>query len=284
MQEIIKKADILIEALPYIRQFRGKPVIVKYGGSVLGNEPILKGILEDLVFMSFVGLRPVLVHGGGREISERLRTLGRKAEFLDGMRVTDAETIHVVDQSLSDLNKALVQKLKALGGAAVGLTPASHGIIKARPHPESQRLGFVGVIHEVETLLLHRLLDHGAIPVVSPVGVGTNKQRYNINADEAASAVAASIGAVKLVLLTDVKGILRTTGEQDSLISTLKVAEARDLVARQVIQSGMIPKVQACVSALKAGVRKTHIIDAKTPHALLLEIFTNQGIGTEIIK
>ncbi len=284
MQDIIKKADILIEALPYIRAFRGKPVIVKYGGSVMGNEPILKGILEDLVFMSYVGLRPVLVHGGGPEISERLRKLGRKAEFLNGMRVTDAETIHVVDQSLSDLNKALVQKLKALGGAAVGLTPASHAIVRAKPHPESQRLGFVGVIQEIDTAPLHELLDHGAIPVVSPVGVGAGKQRYNINGDEAASRVAAAIDAVKLVLLTDVKGILRTAGDQESLITTLTVTEAKDLVARHVIQSGMIPKVQACIGALKAGVRKTHIIDAKTPHALLLEIFTNQGIGTEIVK
>ena len=284
MQVSIKKADILIEALPYIRAFRGKPVVVKYGGSVLGNEPILQGILEDLVFMSYVGLRPVLVHGGGPEINQRLRGLGRKAEFIDGMRVTDAETIRVVDEALTDLNKTLVQKLKALGGAAVGLTPASHAAIKARPHPQTARLGFVGVVDHVDTVVLHRLLHQSEIPVVSPVGLGTGKQRYNINADDAASQVAAALRAEKLVLLTDVKGILRTAGDASSLMTTLTVTEAKELIARQVIQSGMIPKVQACISALKSGVRKTHVIDAKTPHALLLEIFTTQGIGTEIVK
>ena len=284
MQEIIKKADILIEALPYIRAFRGKPVIVKYGGSVMGNEPILKGILEDLVFMSYVGLRPVLVHGGGPEINQRLKHLGRRAEFVDGMRVTDADTIRVVDDSLTDLNKALVHKLKGLGGAAVGMTPATHGVIKARPHANAERLGFVGVVAEVDTATLDRLLQQGAIPVVSPVGVGPGKQRYNINADDAASQVASALRAEKLVLLTDVQGIQRTVGESESLITTLTVGEAKGLIERQVIQAGMIPKVQACVHALRAGVRKTHIINAKTPHALLLEIFTTQGIGTEIVK
>ncbi len=284
MQESIKKADVLIEALPYIRAFRGKPVVVKYGGSVLGNEPILQGILEDLVFMSYVGLRPVLVHGGGPEINQRLRGLGRKAEFVDGMRVTDAETIRVVDEALTDLNKTLVQKLKTLGGAAVGLTPASHAAIKARPHPQAARLGFVGVVDRVDVVTLHRLLHHSEIPVVSPVGLGAGKQRYNINADDTASQVAAALRAEKLVLLTDVKGILRTTGDASSLMTTLTVTEAKELIARQVIQSGMIPKVQACINALKSGVRKTHVIDAKTPHALLLEIFTTQGIGTEIVK
>ena len=284
MQDIIKKADVLIEALPYIRAFRGKPVIVKYGGSMLGSEAILKGILEDLVFMSYVGLRPVLVHGGGPEINQRLKSLGKKSAFIDGMRVTDAETIRVVDDSLSDLNKALAQKLKALGGAAVGLTPAADGVIKAKPHPKSPELGFVGTVAEVDADALHRWLERGALPVVSPVGLGPNKQRYNINADDAASAVAAAIRAEKLVLLTDVQGILRTAGEAESLMTTLTVTEAKDLIARGIIQSGMIPKVQACIQALRSGVRKTHIIDAKTPHALLLEIFTSQGIGTEIVK
>ncbi len=282
MEESIRKADILIEAIPYIQAFRGKVIVAKYGGSAIDNPSAMRGILQDLIFLSEVGIRSVLVHGGGPAINRLLASSGKKTAFINGLRVTDAETIKLVNKALEEVNQRLVQQIKALGGVAVGITPQQK-VVAAEPHPKAEVLGFVGSVAWVNNGLIRRVFTRHAIPVISPVGVGQGKL-YNINADDVASEVAASLRAEKLVLLTNVRGILRSPGDAASLISTLKVKEAKRLIKRKVIQEGMIPKVQACTGALKRGVKKTHIIDASISHAMLLEIFTKQGIGTEIIK
>ena len=281
MQESIRKADILIEAVPYLQAFRGKVVVAKYGGSALDNPAAMRGILQDLIFLSVVGIRAVLVHGGGPMITRKLSAAGKASAFIDGMRVTDAETIGVVSRELQEVNGRLVAQIASLGGHAEGFVP-SRGVVVAGPHPRAKELGHVGVVRTVRTAPIRRVLLRHAIPVVSPVGRG-NGRLYNINADDVASDVAARLGAEKLVLLTNVRGILRQPGEVGSLLSTLSIREARQLMDRGVIQEGMIPKVKACVEALRRGVKKTHIIDAAVPHAMLLEIFTKQGIGTEIV-
>ncbi len=281
MQESIRKADILIEAVPYLQAFRGKVVVAKYGGSALDNPAAMRGILQDLIFLSVVGIRAVLVHGGGPMITRKLSAAGKASAFIDGMRVTDAETIGVVSRELQEVNGRLVAQIASLGGHAEGFVP-SRGVVVAGPHPRAKELGHVGVVRTVRTAPIRRVLLRHAIPVVSPVGRG-NGRLYNINADDVASDVAARLGAEKLVLLTNVRGILRQPGEVGSLLSTLSIREARQLMDRGVIQEGMIPKVKACVEALRRGVKKTHIIDAAIPHAMLLEIFTKQGIGTEIV-
>ena len=283
MEESIRKADILIEALPYIQAFRGRVIVAKYGGSALDHPTAMRGILQDLIFLSAVGIHAVLVHGGGPLITRKLSSSGKGTAFIDGRRVTDQATIHVVSQALEEVNGRLVTQVKTLGGHAEGLIP-ERGVILAEPHPQSATLGFVGVVRRVQTRVIRRLLKRQVIPVISPVGVGDGEQLYNINADDVASDVAASLKAEKLVLLTNVRGILRHAGDPQSLISTLSVKEAKLLLERTVIQEGMIPKVTACIQALRRGVKKTHIIDAAIPHAMLLEIFTKQGIGTEIVK
>lgn len=281
----IKKADILIEALPYIRAFRGKTMVIKYGGSSIAEETALNGILEDLVFLHYVGAHPLLVHGGGPMITERLKARGVKTTFVDGQRVTDAGTMAVVEETLHELNGWLVRRLRALGAGAVGAREFGvQGVVQARPHASSATLGFVGDVSRVFTGKLQRYLRQGRIPVIAPVGVGRNRQRYNINADAVACGVAAGLRAEKFVLFTNVRGILEQPENPESLISALSSGDVQPLIQRGVIRGGMIPKVEACVSALQHGVRKTHIIDAKIPHALLLEIFTTQGVGTEIVR
>ena len=282
MEESIRKADVLIEALPYLQAFRGTPMVVKYGGSAIDNPAAMRGILQDLVFLSIVGIHPVLVHGGGPMITRTLTSAGKNSAFIDGMRVTDGETIRVVAHELDAVNHRLVAQINDLGGAADGVVP-KRKVVMAQPHPKAAQLGFVGSVQRVELQPLREAFARQAIPVISPVGVGDG-QLYNINADDVAGAIAASLKAEKLVLLTNVRGILRHANDVHSLISTLSVSEAKLLIERGVIQEGMIPKVTACVEALRRGVKKTHIIDAALPHALLLEIFTKQGVGTEIAR
>ena len=282
MEESIRKAEILIEALPYLQAFRGKVIVAKYGGSAIDNPTAMRGILQDLVFLSAVGIRAVLVHGGGPMITRKLSAAGKKSAFIDGMRVTDSETIRVVHQELEEVNRRLVAQVKSIGGQAEGITPRTR-VIAAEPHPRAAELGCVGSVKMVRIEPLRKIFLRHAIPVISPVGMG-NGQLQNINADEVASEVAAHLKAEKLVLLTNVRGILRQPNDVSSLISTVSVKEAKVLAERHVIQEGMIPKVHACVDALRRGVKKTHIIDAAIPHALLLEIFTKQGIGTEIVR
>ncbi|MFH1191085.1 MAG: acetylglutamate kinase [Candidatus Omnitrophota bacterium] len=287
MEEAIRKADVLIEALPYIKRFHKKVIIIKYGGSILGDEKIRNGVLEDIVFLNFMGLRPILVHGGGPNISERMRAIGKKTDFVEGMRVTDEETLQLVEEELLALNELIVKELNELGAKAIGLNGKDDDLIqveKKKIKAGQLDIGLVGQITAVNTHLLLEELKKDKVVVVLPMGRGKDKKAYNVNADEAASSIAANMQAEKFVLLTNVKGIMRNAEDVNSFFSTLTVAEVNGLIESGVIQQGMIPKVTACIEALNGGVKKTHIIDARAPHGLLLEIFTDQGIGTEIVK
>jgi acetylglutamate kinase len=284
MEKAIKKADVLIEALPYIKSYSGKVFVIKYGGSALVNPEIKKRVLEDIVFMSYVGIRPIIVHGGGPFINDEFRKLGKKVEFTEGLRITTKDDITVVNRVLNQVNESIVSDIKAIGGRAISMNTAKKNVMKAKPHKESKRLGFVGEIDSVSADVLRNAIRPRSIPVISPVSMGKDEDLYNINADDAAAEIAMALKAVKLVLLTDVKGIMRHKGDESTLISTLAMKDANTLIDRKVIQSGMIPKVRACMNALAAGVSKTHIIDGRISHSLLLEIFTDKGIGTEIIK
>ena len=284
MDEAIKKADVLIEALPYIKKFRKKTFVIKYGGSILGEETIRRGVLEDIVFLSFMGIKTVLVHGGGPSISEKMRKLGKKSEFVDGMRVTDKETLGVVEEELMELNKLIVDEIHQIGGTAVGLSGKSHGLFHAEKIKARVDMGFVGIVKGVKTDLIEKDLKSSAVIVIAPMGVDGHGTVYNINADEAASKTAAALAAEKFVLLTNVRGVMRNPEDHESLITSLDLNDIKSLIEQNVIQAGMIPKVNACVDALEGNVNKTHIIDARIPHALLLEIFTDKGVGTEIIK
>ena len=282
MEDSIRKADILIEARPYIQAFRGKVVVAKYGGSAIDNPSALRSILQDLVFLSAVGIRAVLVHGGGPSITRKLAQAGKNTQFIDGMRVTDRATMRVVKESLEEVNQRLVQEIEGLGGHAMGLA-SRQGALVVEPHPRSAQLGYVGSVTTVKPAPVRQVFLRHGIPVIAPIGV-RGRELYNVNADSVACEVAVHLKAEKLVLLTNVRGILRQSGDATSLISHLSIAEAKLLIERQVIQEGMIPKVKACVEALRRGVKKTHIIEAAIPHAMLLEIFTNKGIGTEIVR
>jgi acetylglutamate kinase len=283
MEDIIKKADVLIEALPYIKAFHKKITVIKYGGSILGDNRIRQGVLEDIVFLSYMGLRPILVHGGGPNITERMKKSGKATEFIEGMRVTDAETLKVVEEELRKLNRQIVEEIKMLGARATGLSGKDR-IIQVRKKKSKRDLGLVGEIVKINTSAIDEELNAEAIPIISPMGRGLDKKVYNVNADEVAAAIAVSLKAEKLVLLTNVKGIMRNPEDVSSLMSTLNTEEAKRLIKEKVIQEGMIPKVKSCIDVLEGGVKKTHIIDARLPHALLLEIFTDRGIGTEIVK
>ncbi len=284
MQEAIKKADVLIEALPYIKKFHKKVIVIKYGGSILGEEKIRKGVLEDIVFLSFMGLRPVLVHGGGPNISERMRLLGKKTEFVDGMRVTDEHTLAMVEEELQKLNDVIVNEIVELGAKAVSLNGKNENILKVEKKKAKIDLGLVGNVVDVNCGPILEGLGEDKVVVLLPMGVGEDYKVYNVNADEATARISSSLKAEKMVLLTNVKGIMRNPEDQNSFISTLTIREIEALMDDKVIQQGMIPKVNACIEALENGVKKTHIIDARTPHGLLLEIFTDRGVGTEIVK
>lgn len=284
MKEAIKKAEVLIEALPYIKRFHKKIVVIKYGGSILGEQNIRQSVLEDVVFLSYMGLRVVLVHGGGPNISERMKMAGKKTDFVDGMRVTDKETLTIVEEELIKINDLIVQEIKDLGGRPKGIDGSCDNIIKVEKKKAKIDLGLVGRVIDIDTqALLHKLIAE-TILVVLPMGTGVDKKIYNINADEVACMVASALKAEKLLLLTNVKGIMRNQLDPDSFLSTLTIDEAKGLIEDNVIQQGMIPKVKACIDALEKGVKKSHMIDARIPHGLLLEIFTDKGIGTEIIK
>ncbi len=284
MQEAIKKADVLLEALPYIKSYSGKIFVIKYGGSALIDPDIKRGVLEDIVFMSYVGIRPVLVHGGGPFINKELKRLGRKIEFEAGLRVTTEEDMEVITRVLTEVNQGIVSDIRKLGGRALSLNTAGKPVIKTRPHTNREVLGVVGEIDGVETDVIRRAVRPRSIPIISPIGFCQKDEMHNVNADEVSSEIAIALKAAKLVLLTDVKGIMRDRTNEDSLISTLNMEDVGPFIESQVIHGGMIPKVKACTKALAAGVSKTHIIDGRIPHSLLLEIFTDKGIGTEIVK
>ncbi|OIO38453.1 MAG: acetylglutamate kinase [Candidatus Omnitrophica bacterium CG1_02_49_10] len=282
MKTAIKKADILVEAIPYIKKFRGKCVVIKYGGSALEDKKTRLGILEDIVFMSYIGIKPVFIHGGGPSITDRLKKEGVCSRFVDGYRVTDKDTLKVVDSVLKELNLKIGKEIEAIGAMPAHYSPSS-GLIKAVRHNARGGIGFVGDVSSVDIPMLNKALRMGLIPVIYPVGKGRNGGLFNINADEVAYKVASSIKAEKLMVLTNVKGIM-LDNKKGAFISTLSAKRAEGLMDRGVINSGMIPKVSSCIKALKGGVKKAHIISGHVKHALLLEIFTDKGIGTEIVR
>jgi len=284
MEEIIKKADVLIEALPYIKRFRGRTFVIKYGGSAIVNEQLRKSVLNDIVFMNYMGIKVILIHGGGSLIQEKMKEKGKVAKYVDGLRVTDKETMGIVKQTLANLNKEIVAQLRELGAEAKGFSPEKDAFIKARKLSLADaELGYVGEVESVNVNALNKILT-GSLPVIYPVGFDSEGELYNINADEVASEVASSLTAEKLVLLTNVRGIMRDAEKEETLMPSLHIDDVENLINDGVISEGMIPKVKAGVKAVKAGVGKVHIIDAKVPHSLLLEIFTDEGIGTEIVK
>ena len=290
MNRQIDKAEILVEALPYIRAFSGEIIVIKYGGKAMVEKALKEQFAQDVVLMKYVGINPVVVHGGGPQISEMMKRLGKEPVFVGGVRVTDAETMEIVEMVLGGvINKEIVAMIHCQGGKAVGLTGKDGRLITARPmKPSSAQkesasggsLGLVGEVESIDPQVLASLEEARFIPVIAPVGVGKDGKTYNINADLVAGAIAASLKAEKLLILTDVAGILN---DQKKLIPTLSKKDLSKLIKRGVISEGMLPKVQACLTALEGGVSKTHIIDGRTRHALLLEIFTDQGIGTEIV-
>ena len=294
MEELVKKAEILIEALPYIQTFAGKTIVIKYGGAAMENDSLKHSVMQDVVLMKYIGMNPVVVHGGGNQISDWMRRVGKEAEFVQGLRVTDAETVEIAEMVLAGvINKEIVSLINLHGGKAVGLCGKDANLIRVQKHyPQvvdengkttSVDIGFVGEIVGVKPDVLFTLDKEGYIPVLAPNGVGDDDRTYNINADTMAGEIAAALNAEKLILLTDQRGILQDLNDESSLLSRIRTTEIEGLVADEVIGSGMLPKVEACVTALKGGVWKTHIIDGRINHAILLEVFTQSGIGTEIV-
>ncbi|MEK6563126.1 MAG: acetylglutamate kinase [Candidatus Binatota bacterium] len=292
MEKFIGKAEVLMEALPYIQRFYGKTFVIKYGGSAMADEELKASFAQDMVLLKYVGINPVVVHGGGPQINEVLQKMGTPTQFVRGMRVTDQETMDIVEMVLAGkINKEIVSLINRHGGMAVGLSGKDGGLIRARKMsvtvasngepPEIIDIGLVGEIVGINPMVINTLDENKFIPVIAPVGAGEQGETYNINADLVAGQLAEALGAEKLILLTDVDGVKDKKGE---LLSTLKVNQARKLIQEGVVAEGMIPKVECCIEALKGGVGKTHIIDGRVKHAVLLEIFTKEGVGTEVVR
>ncbi|MEK6602680.1 MAG: acetylglutamate kinase [Candidatus Binatota bacterium] len=292
MEKFIGKAEVLMEALPYIRRFYGKTFVVKYGGAAMADEELKTSFAQDIVLLKYVGINPVVVHGGGPQINEMLKRMGTPTQFVRGMRVTDQETMDIVEMVLvGKINKEIVTLINQHGGMAVGLSGKDGGLIRARKMkvtvstngepPEIIDIGLVGEIVGIDPTVINSLDENMFIPVIAPVGVGDKGETYNINADLVAGQIAEALHAEKLILLTDVEGVKNKNG---GLLSTLKTNQARKLIEEGVVGEGMIPKVECCIEALKGGVGKTHIIDGRLKHVVLLEIFTKEGVGTEVVR
>lgn len=282
MEEAIRKSEILIEALPYIKKFFNKVVVIKFGGSSLNDQKVRDMVLQDIVFMRYAGMKPVLVHGGGPDINRRLSEAKIETKFVDGLRVTCEASMGVVDTVLLEVNQGLVSEINDFGGEAFGLSGKENNMIQAvkRDGPD---LGCVGKVGGIDTTILNRLIETNIIPVICPVGKGKDGKLYNINADEAASSIAIALKAEKFVVLTNVRGVMRDKNDPDSLFHSLTVEAVDHLIKTRVIEGGMVPKIKSCLHALGGNIKKAHIVDANLTHALLLEIFTDKGIGTEIV-
>ncbi len=277
------KAGILAEALPYIREFSGKTVVVKYGGHAMEDPALADLFAQDVVLMRLVGMNPVVVHGGGPQISDLMRRLGKEPEFIEGLRVTDSETVDIARMALvGTVNREIVASVNRHGSLAVGLSGEDAGLIRVDPREE--RFGFVGDVRHIDPSILERLIREELIPVIATMGVDDAGQHYNVNADMVAGAIAAALDAEKLVYLTDVSGLYRDFSDTSSLVSAIDVAGLQTLIDSGALADGMIPKVQSCMEALRGGVRRAHILDGRTPHALLLEFFTREGIGTMVTR
>jgi len=283
MQDLIAKAEVLIEALPYIRRFAKKKIVIKYGGSAMADAHLRASFATDVVLLKFIGLRPVIVHGGGPQIGRTLERLGKQSQFVDGLRVTDDETMEVVEMVLGGkVNREIVALIQAAGGRAIGLTGSDNDMIRVTQRLQNDRdLGRVGKVVTLDPEPIVVVADSGFIPVIAPIGVDASGVTHNVNADEAAGAIAAALDAEKLILLTDVPGV---NDEKGNLIPQLDVQEARKRMNEGTIHGGMIPKVECCIAALESGVESAHIIDGRVVHSLLLEIFTDGGVGTLLAR
>jgi acetylglutamate kinase len=284
IKSALEKAEILVEALPYIKEFSGKRVVIKYGGAAMQDCALKQKVMQDIVLMKYVGMHPIVVHGGGPDINEMLKRLDIKSSFIDGLRVTDHDTMEVVEMVLGGkVNKEIVTGLNASGGKAIGISGKDGELLQARGIDDTGKMGFVGEVCHVNPQIIETLIENGYIPVIAPIGIDKELQSYNINADLVAAAIAVALKADKLVLLTDVPGLLQNPKDSESLISVLKISEVPDYIANGTIAGGMLPKVKCCVEAVTGGVGRTHIIDGRVPHSILLEIFTDEGVGTMVI-
>ena len=283
MDQVMQKASVLIEALPYIQKFNRKIIVVKYGGSAMSNEELQRNVIQDVTLLKLVGFKPIIVHGGGKSISNWVGKVGKEAKFVNGLRVTDEETMEIAEMVLGRVNKNLVTMVEELGVKAVGISGKDGGLLKVnKKYADGQDIGYVGEINKVDPKVLYDLLEKDFLPIVAPVGLDDDFNTYNINADDAACAVARAVGADKLVFLTDIEGLYKDINDKSSFISRLSAGQAEELINSGVIGGGMLPKLNNCTAAIRNGVNRVHILDGRVPHCLLLEIFTNEGVGTAI--
>ena len=284
-QKYLDKAETLIEALPYIQRFNRKIVVVKYGGSAMLDEELKANVIKDVVLLKLIGFKPIIVHGGGKEISRWVNKVGMEPRFVNGLRVTDKDTMEIAEMVLAKVNKELVTLVESLGVQAVGISGKDGGLLQCHKKlSKGEDIGYVGEVKEVDTTLIHSLLKDDFLPVICPIGYDDNFHAYNINADDAACAIARAVNAEKLAFLTDIEGVYKDYNDKSSLISELSTTEARQLLAGGTIGGGMLPKLNNCIDAIEHGVSRVHILDGRIPHCLLLEIFTNKGVGTAILS
>ena len=284
MEQIMEKAQVLIEALPYIQRFNRKIIVVKYGGSAMVDEDLKKQVIQDVTLLKLVGFKPIIVHGGGKEISRWVGKVGKEPEFINGLRKTDAETMEIAEMVLNKVNKSLVRLVEGLGVLSIGISGKDGGLLKVKKkYSDGKDIGFVGEITEVNPKILYDLLEKDFLPIVCPIGMDEDSNSYNINADDAACAIARAVSAEKLAFLTDIEGVYKDPDDKSTLISELTVSDAKKLITDGFIGGGMLPKLNNCIDAIDNGVSRVHILDGRIAHCLLLEIFTNKGIGTAIL-
>ena len=284
MDKVLEKAEVLIEALPYIQRFNRKIIVVKYGGSAMVDEQLKHQVIQDVTLLKLVGFKPIIVHGGGKEISKWVEKIGMEPEFINGLRKTDEATMEVAEMVLNKVNKSLVKLVQELGVLSIGISGKDGGLLKVKKKlSDGQDIGFVGEITEVNPKILFDMLEKDFLPIVAPIGMDDEYNTYNINADDAACAIARAVEAEKLAFLTDIEGVYKDPKDSSTLISELTVSEARELITDGFIGGGMLPKLNNCIDAIENGVSRVHILDGRIAHCLLLEIFTNKGIGTAIL-
>ena len=283
-EKYLEKAAVLVEALPYIQKFNRKVIVVKYGGSAMVDEQLKKSVISDVTLLKLVGFKPIIVHGGSKEISKWVGKVGKEAQFINGLRVTDEETMEIAEMVLGRVNKSLVSMVEELGVKAVGISGKDGGLLKVKKkYADGKDIGYVGEITDVDPKILYDLMEKDFLPIICPVGLDDEFNTYNINADDAACAIARAVGANKLAFLTDIEGLYRDFEDKSSLISEIKVKEAKELIAGGTIGGGMLPKLSNCIDAIEAGVSRVHIIDGRIPHSILMEIFSDRGVGTAIL-
>ena len=285
LKQYLDKAEVLIEALPYIQKFNRKVIVVKYGGSAMVDENLKKRVIEDVTLLKLVGFKPIIVHGGGKEISRWVSKVGMEPKFINGLRVTDEPTMELAEMVLGKVNKELVQMVESLGVRAIGLSGKDGGLLNVtKKYSNGEDIGYVGEVQKVNADILWDLLDKDFLPIVCPIGLDDSFHTYNINADDAACAIARAMNAEKLAFLTDIEGVYKDPNDPSTLISELQISEAKEFIEKGYIGGGMLPKLNNCIDAIENGVSRVHILDGRIPHCLLLEIFTNKGIGTAILK